>query len=91
MLKPGGSFVIEMHYLLDLVEQVAFDTVYHEHVSYWALGPMKRLFQNNGMCVVDAERLPLHHGQLRVFVTNDREGRISPRVAEVLEQERVQG
>src|SRR5688572_11571052 len=63
-LRPGGVFVIEMHYLLDLLEQVAFDTVYHEHVSYWALGPMKRLFENNGMRIVDAERLPLHHGQL---------------------------
>ena len=38
-LAPGGAFVIEAHYLLDILEQLAFDTVYHEHVSYWALGP----------------------------------------------------
>ena len=38
-LAPGGVFVIEAHYLVDLLEQGAFDTIYHEHVSYWALGP----------------------------------------------------
>lgn len=39
-LKPGGVFVIEAHYLADLLDQTAFDTIYHEHVSYWALTPM---------------------------------------------------
>jgi SAM-dependent methyltransferase len=91
VLKAGGSFVIEMHYLLDLIEQVAFDTVYHEHVSYWALGPMKRLFERNGMQIVDVERLPLHHGQLRVFVQREGEGAVKPSVAAVLEAERAHG
>ena len=40
VLEPGGVFVIEAHYLVDMLEQAAFDTIYHEHVSYWALGPM---------------------------------------------------
>jgi SAM-dependent methyltransferase len=91
VLKPGGVFVIEMHYLLDLVEQIAFDTVYHEHVSYWALGPMKRLFESNGMQVVDAERVPLHHGQLRVHVKRQGEGDIGPAVAEIITAEKAAG
>jgi SAM-dependent methyltransferase len=90
-LKPGGIFVIEMHYLLDLIEQVAFDTIYHEHVSYWALGPMKRLFESNGMVVVDAERVPLHHGQLRVHVQRKGEGEPHSRLGEVLAAERAAG
>lgn len=90
-LAPDGVLVIEMHYLLDLLDQVAFDTVYHEHVSYWALRPMQRLFAGHGMRVVDAERLPLHHGQLRVTVA--REGRATPhpRVAETLALEARSG
>jgi 2-polyprenyl-3-methyl-5-hydroxy-6-metoxy-1,4-benzoquinol methylase len=88
VLQPGGVFVIEMHYLLDLIEQVAFDTIYHEHVSYWALGPMKRLFESNGMSIVDAERVPLHHGQLRVHVQRQGEGVIHDRVAEILAAEK---
>ncbi len=90
-LKPGGVLVIEMHYLLDLIEQVAFDTIYHEHISYWALGPMKWLFERNGMMVADAERVPLHHGQLRVHVQRQGEGEIHPRVAEVLAAEKAAG
>jgi hypothetical protein len=73
-LAPGGAFVIEAHYLLDILEQLAFDTVYHEHVSYWALDPMQRLFGQHGMHVTSAERLPIHHGQLRVFVQRIGEG-----------------
>jgi SAM-dependent methyltransferase len=90
-LKPGGVFVIEAHYLMDLVDQVAFDTIYHEHVSYWALAPMRRLFAGNGMHIVDVERLPLHHGQLRVFVRHDGDGDVSARVATLLEAEHAHG
>ena len=91
ILKPGGTLVIEMHYLLDLIEQVAFDTIYHEHVSYWALGPMKQLFEANGMSIVDAERVPLHHGQLRVHVQRQGEGPVHSRVAEVITAEKAAG
>jgi SAM-dependent methyltransferase len=91
VLKPGGVLVIEMHYLLDMIEQVAFDTIYHEHVSYWALGPMKRFFEEHGMSVVDAERVPLHHGQLRVHVQRRGEGTVHPGVDNVLANERAAG
>jgi SAM-dependent methyltransferase len=91
ILKPGGALVIEMHYLLDLIEQVAFDTIYHEHVSYWALGPMKQLFEANGMSIVDAERVPLHHGQLRVHVQRYGEGPTHSRVAELIAAEKAAG
>lgn len=86
-LAPAGVFVIEAHYLVDLLDQGAFDTIYHEHVSYWALGPMVYLFEQAGMEVVHAERVPIHHGQLRVFVQRKGEGRIESSVAELLEQE----
>jgi hypothetical protein len=86
-LAPGGAFVIEAHYLVDILEQCAFDTIYHEHISYWALGPMMYLFEKHGMQVVNAERLPLHHGQLRVTI--QRKGEVSPKpsVMEILESE----
>jgi SAM-dependent methyltransferase len=90
-LAPGGVFVIEAHYLVDLLAQGAFDTIYHEHVSYWALGPMVYLFDHAGMQVVHAERLPLHHGQIRVFVQRKGEGRPATSVAELLALERSLG
>jgi SAM-dependent methyltransferase len=91
LLKPGGALVIECHYLMDILDQVAFDTIYHEHVSYWALGPMKKLFEGAGMEIISAERLALHHGQLRVFVQRKGEGTPEASVQEILEQERKAG
>lgn len=88
VLTRDGAFVLEAHYLTDILDQVAFDTVYHEHVSYWALGPMIRLFEENEMEVVDVERIPLHHGQLRVFVKRRGQGQVQPSVAALLAQER---
>ncbi|MBF0160380.1 MAG: class I SAM-dependent methyltransferase [Magnetococcales bacterium] len=68
LLAPGGFFVLEAHYLQDILDQLAFDTVYHEHCHYWSLAPMMRLFRDHNFEIVDVERIPLHHGQLRVWV-----------------------
>lgn len=91
VLAPGGAFVLEAHYMADILDQVAFDTVYHEHVSYWALGPMTRLFEAHGMQVVHVERLPIHHGQLRAYVQRQGEGEVDSTVNELLEAERASG
>jgi len=91
LLTAGGTLVIEAVYLTDLLEQNAFDTIYHEHVSYWALRPMVRLFESAGMQVVSAERLALHHGQLRVFVRRKGERDSEPSVAEILAEEKAKG
>jgi SAM-dependent methyltransferase len=91
LLAVGGTLVIEAVYLTDLLEQDAFDTIYHEHVSYWALRPMVKLFESSGMEVVSAERLALHHGQLRVFVRRKGERIPAPNVAEILAEEKAKG
>ena len=91
VLADDGVFVIEAHYLLDMLEQHAFDTIYHEHVSYWALGPMMRLFASHGLQVVDAERLPIHHGQLRATIARDGTRQPSERVAATLAAEQAAG
>jgi len=91
LLAPGGVFVGEAHYLIDILDHVAFDTVYHEHVSYWALGPIQRLMRDNGMEVVDVQRLPVHHGQLRFFVQRAGEGEVRDSVAQLLRYEEERG
>jgi hypothetical protein len=91
LLTPDGTLVIEAHYLPDLLDQAAFDTVYHEHVSYWSLGPMLSLFKEHGLQVVDAERLPIHHGQIRVFVRRTGTAVVSPRVTALLAAEDAAG
>jgi len=86
-LAPGGTLVMEMHYFVDILDQLAFDTFYHEHISYWSLGPMVELFERMGLEIVDAERLPIHHGQLRVFIQNKGEVSVQPSVKEILKLE----
>ena len=91
VLAPGGAFVIEAHYVVDMLEQGAFDTIYHEHVSYWSLAAMQKLFGRHGLEVVNAERLPIHHGQLRATVMRQGEGEVQPAVGEILAAERELG
>jgi SAM-dependent methyltransferase len=91
LLRPGGTLVIEAHYLMDLLTQGAFDTIYHEHVSFWGLGPMQRLFRAHGMQIVSVERLPLHHGQVRVFVQRTGERAQEPSVERAVAAERAAG
>ena len=91
LLDDDGALVLEAHYLLDLLEQGAYDTVYHEHVSYWAVRPMSRLFDRHGFEIVDVQRLPIHHGQIRVIVRRKGVEQPSAAVKYALEEEHKQG
>lgn len=66
-LKPGGAFSIEVPHLLRLIERVAFDTIYHEHFSYFSLIALERVLQEHGLCVFDIEELGTHGGSLRIW------------------------
>jgi len=91
LLEPDGVLVIEAHYLMDMLDQRAFDTIYHEHVSYWALGPAQRLFQDHGFEVIDVDRLPLHHGQLRMWVQRKGTSAVRTSVVRLLQEEGKRG
>jgi predicted TPR repeat methyltransferase len=90
-LAPGGTFVAEWHYLGDLLEQRAFDTVYHEHCSYWSLTAVDRMLRSHGFAVYDLARLPIHHGQLRIFAGRIDEHEPSAAVAALKSAERDAG
>jgi hypothetical protein len=87
LLDDDGVLVLEAHYLQDLLSHRAFDTVYHEHVSYWSLRPIIKLFERFGMEVVDVARLPIHHGQLRVYAQRKGVATPSPAVATLIAEE----
>lgn len=67
LLSDDGYFVIEVPYLLDLLANVEFDTVYHEHLSYFGLRPLIYLFSKYGMSIADIEKLTVHGGSIRVY------------------------
>jgi hypothetical protein len=68
LLKPEGVAVIEVPYLVDLVEKCEFDTIYHQHLCYFSVTALDRLFRNHHLFLNDVQRVPIHGGSLRLFV-----------------------
>ncbi len=67
LLKPGGVFVTESHYIIDLLSTLQFDSIYHEHLRYYSLRSIIRLFDYYGFTVTDVERINNYGGSIRVF------------------------
>ena len=68
LLAPEGVFVLEVPYLVDLLNGMEFDTIYHEHISYFSIRALTRLVEQFGMEVFDVERRDIHGGSIRAFV-----------------------
>jgi SAM-dependent methyltransferase len=67
VLKPEGVLTFEFPHLLNLIEKVQFDTIYHEHYSYLSLLAVESILQTHGIRTFDVELLPTHGGSLRLF------------------------
>jgi len=67
LLKPDGVATFENPHLMNLVNDVQFDTIYHEHYSYLSLTSVNRIFRENGLEIFDVEELPSHGGSLRYY------------------------
>ena len=70
LLKPMGTVTIEFPHLLTLIDQVAFDTIYHEHYSYLSLIAIEQVLGRHGLRLYDVEQLPTHGGSLRIFAAH---------------------
>jgi SAM-dependent methyltransferase len=68
ILKPSGTITLEFPHLLKLIQGNQFDTIYHEHFSYFSLLAVERVFANHGMQIFDVDQLPTHGGSLRIYV-----------------------
>ncbi|MQX37419.1 class I SAM-dependent methyltransferase [Roseospira navarrensis] len=91
LLAPDGVFVSESHYLLDLVQTVQYDTIYHEHLRYYALGSLMRLLGDHGLEVFHVKRIPTHGGSIRVYAARPGTYDVRPSVAERLADEAAAG
>ena len=70
LLKPGGVVTMEFPHLLRLMEENQFDTIYHEHFSYFSLLTAVRIFRAHGLRLFDVEELGTHGGSLRIYVSH---------------------
>ena len=89
LLKPGGVITAEFPHLQHLVEENQFDTIYHEHFSYFSFLAARRVFEAHGLAVFDLQELPTHGGSLRLYArhVDDRSKPIAPAVESMAEQE----
>jgi SAM-dependent methyltransferase len=67
VLKPDGVLTMEFPHLLRLIESVQFDTIYHEHYSYFSFAAAEHAFARHGIVLFDVDELPSHGGSLRIF------------------------
>ncbi len=91
-LDPNGIFIIEVPYALNLVEKNEFDTIYHEHLSYFLVKPFLTLFEMEGMEVFDVTNVPIHGGSIRVFAKFPQNRNIkvnNVRIDEFIEKEKA--
>lgn len=75
VLRDSGHLCLEFMYAGDLLEQLQWDTLYHEHLTFYSLATISTLLERYGFHVVDAERLPMHGGSLRVTAARTKTGK----------------
>ncbi len=93
LLKPTGTITVEFPHLLHLIAERQFDTIYHEHFSYFSLLVVEKVFARHGLMVFDVERLSTHGGSLRIHAchTQDASRVRTDRFDAVLADERAAG
>jgi 2-polyprenyl-3-methyl-5-hydroxy-6-metoxy-1,4-benzoquinol methylase len=93
ILKPQGIITMEFPHLMRLVAENQFDTIYHEHFSYFSFVTVNRLFAQHGLTIFDVEELTSHGGSLRIYARHleDRSNDISKHVEALLKLEEEKG
>ena len=93
LLEENGIITLEFPHLLHLIRDNQFDTIYHEHFSYFSLHTVCRVFAHHGLTIFDVEELPTHGGSLRIYACHKGSARFSrgARMDQVLAAEAAMG
>jgi SAM-dependent methyltransferase len=93
LLKPGGVITMEFPHLLRLMNEHQFDTIYHEHFSYFSFVTVAQIFAAHGLTLFDVEELWTHGGSLRIYAQHAEDGArpLAPRVGTLLAREKAAG
>jgi SAM-dependent methyltransferase len=91
MLAPDGVFASENHYLKGVIETLQYDTIYHEHLRYYHVHALDRLFARHGMEIFHVRPIPTHGGSIRVYAARKGQRPVQPSVAEMRAAEAAAG
>lgn len=90
LLKPNGTITLEFPHLLNLIQHLQFDTIYHEHYSYLSLLSVQHILKQVDLKIIDVEKLNTHGGSLRVYIAHQNDCRNStPNVENILKEENI--
>ncbi len=91
LIGKNGIFIFEVPYLVDLIKKLEFDTIYHEHLSYFSLLPIVNLTNRYGLEVFDVRKQSVHGGTIRVFISAKNNFKVKDSVKHFLEEEHIFG
>ena len=87
LIKPDGKIIIEVQYILKTIKDLTFDNIYHEHTNYWSVTSLDKFFKDLGLKIFNVEEIDTHGGSIRVYVSQEKEIRISKNVQDFLKNE----
>ena len=91
LIGKSGVFIFEVPYLIDLIKNLEFDTVYHEHLSYFSLLSLTNLIEQLGLEIFDVQKQSVHGGSIRVFVSRKNNFQINDSVKKMIDDEHTFG
>jgi len=91
LLNEEGVAIIEVPYMKDMIDRCEFDQIYHEHLCYFSLTSLDRVFRRHGMILADVERISIHGGSLSLFVAHEDRAQPSNAVQSLLKEEAAWG
>ena len=88
VLKNDGVFITESHYLMPLIKDLQYDTIYHEHLRYYSLTSLKNIFDKFKLEIIHAKEIPTHGGSIRVYVAKKNNYKKSKLIKKILNKEK---
>jgi nucleoside-diphosphate-sugar epimerase/2-polyprenyl-3-methyl-5-hydroxy-6-metoxy-1,4-benzoquinol methylase len=91
LIKPDGKIIIEVQYLLNTMQDLTFDNIYHEHTNYWSLSTLKNFFDKFNLRIFKAEKINTHGGSIRIYVTQEKDFSVDKSVQYFIDEEKKFG
>ena len=91
LLSKKGTIIIEVQYLMNTLQDLTFDNIYHEHYNYWSLTSLINFFKKFNVKIFRAEKIKTHGGSLRIYIQKKKNIKVDKSVNKILKEEKIYG